>query len=167
MEATYPAQERDRSVFRAMQAVNADGWRGDSLVQWPNGYIGRPVIVSWQDLYSGAILGWRVDRTENLDLIRLSLSDVLRSYGIPDEVYLDNGHAFSALWLSGRTPNRFRFKIRAEEPDGIFNLLGIKVHWVTPRHGQAKPIERAHGEYADRISRHPRLAGSWLGPNTV
>jgi putative transposase len=166
-EASYPAQERDRSVFRVMQALNADGWRADNEVGWPDGEIARPIIVSGQDLYSGAILGWRVDRTENLDLIRTSFGEVLRTYGIPEAVYIDNGHAFAGHWLSGRTPHRFRFKVRAEEPQGLFNLLGVKVHWALPHHGQSKIIERAHREYADRISRHPRLAGSWTGANTV
>ena len=55
LEATYPAQERDRSVFRALEALNADGWRSDNLVQWPDGYIGRPGhplmagFIQWRD----------------------------------------------------------------------------------------------------------------------
>jgi putative transposase len=164
-EATYPAQERDRSVFRAMQAVCADGHVLDVLWEWPDGVRARPCIVSWIDLYSGMILAWRVDRTENADLVRLSFGEVL-DYGLPEEAYLDNGMGFAAHWMSGRMKFRFRFKPMPEEPAGVFELLGIKVHWAIPHHGQSKPIERLHREFADRIARHPKFAGAWLGPST-
>lgn len=78
----YPAQQRDKSVFKALQAVNADGHKFDVFVQWEDGSISRPVIVAWQDLMSGKILGWRVDRTENRDVVRLSFGDMVVKYGI-------------------------------------------------------------------------------------
>jgi putative transposase len=79
-----------------------------------------------------------VDRTENLDLVRLSFGDAIE-HGLPDEVYLDNGIGFAAHWMSGRIKHRFRFKLMADEPAGIFELCGIKVHWALPHHGQSKP----------------------------
>jgi hypothetical protein len=142
-----------------MQAVCADGYVFVPYVRWPDGVIARPCIVSWIDLFSGYPLAWRLDRTENLDLVRLSFGDVLE-YGLPEECYLDNGRGFAAHWMSGRIKHRFRFKLSEEEPAGIFSLLGIRVHWATPGHGQAKPIERIHQEYGDRIGKHPKLAGA-------
>jgi putative transposase len=125
---------------------------------------GAALLVLWIDLFSGLPLSRRVDRTENLDAVRLSFGDAL-SYGIPAEVYLDNGRAFAAKWMSGRIKHRFRFKLMPEEPAGIFNLLGIKVHWTKPYHGQAKPIERFFREVKDRITKHPAFAGAYLGAN--
>ena len=40
-------------------------------------------------------------------------------------------------------------KVKADDPLGIFPMLGVKVHWTSVHngrgHGQAKPIERAFG----------------------
>jgi putative transposase len=163
-EASFPAQERDRSCFRATQALCADGHKFDLICLWPDGAKARPCLVLWIDLFSGLPLAWRIDRTENLDAVRLSFGDAL-SYGIPAEVYLDNGRAFAAKWMSGRIKHRFRFKLMPEEPAGIFNLLGVKVHWTKPYHGQAKPIERFFGEVKGRITKHPAFAGAYLGAN--
>ena len=166
LEATFPAQSRDRGSFRAMEALCADGHTFDVMVEWPDGVKARPCIVSWIDLYSGAVVGWRIGQTENLDLVRLSFGDTL-DFGLTDEVFLDNGMGFAAHWMSGRIKHRFRFKLMPDEPAGIFELLGIQVHWALPHHGQSKPIERLHREFADRIARHPKFSGSWLGPSPV
>jgi putative transposase len=163
----YPYQERDRSVFHAMEAVNADGHRWDVWVKWPDGEIARPCMVVVQDLFSGKIVSWRVDKTENADSVRLAFHDMFRDFGIPAECYLDNGRGFASKWMTGQMGFRFRFKRLAEEPAGILTILNVKVHWTTPYHGQAKPIERAFGDFCQRISTHPAFAGAWTGPNTT
>lgn len=163
----YPAQERDRSVFTALEAVNADGHKFDVFVAWPG--VEKPhrvMMVAFQDLYSGKILGWRVDRTENKEAVRLAFGDVVEEYGIPGHCYLDNGRAFASKWLTGRTPNRFRFKIRDEDPSGIMTDMGVNIHWTLPYAGQSKPIERAFRDMCDDIAKDPRFAGAWTG-NTV
>jgi len=159
LEDTFPAQERDRSVFHTGQAYCSDGMVFAIWVIWPDGTRSRVTMVHWIDLFSGAPLAWRVGSTENLDLVRLSFGDAIE-HGLPDEVYLDNGMGFSAHWMSGRIKHRFRFKLMPDEPAGIFELCGIKVHWSLPRHGQSKPIERLHREIRDRVDKHPKLAGA-------
>lgn len=163
----FPAQERDRSAFSAMDGVNADGHMWDVAVRFPDGTYGRPVIVGWQDLASGKILAWRMDQTESSDLVRLAFADMVTRYGIPRACWLDNGRAFASKFLTGGTPNRYRFKIRAEDPVGIITDLGVAVHWVTPYHGQAKPIERAWKDFCDDIAKHPAFAGAWMGNNVL
>ncbi|MBB4018202.1 hypothetical protein GGR16_003236 [Chelatococcus caeni] len=166
LKRLYPAQERDRSVFHALEAVNADGHKWDNFVRWPDGEITRPCMVAFQDLYSGLILSWRVDKTENRDAVRLAFGDVVENYGIPDHVTLDNGRNFASKWITGGTPNRYRFKVKDEEPAGIMTSLGCEVHWTTPFHGQSKPIERAFRDFAQNIARDVRFAGAWTG-NTI
>jgi len=166
LKRMFPAQERDRSVFHALEAVNADGHKWDVWVRWPDGDIGRPVMVGFQDLYSGMILSWRIDRTENKETVRLALGDLIETYGIPDHCWLDNGRNFASKWLTGGIPNRYRFKVRDEEPAGILTTVGTEVHWTTPYSGQSKPIERAWRDMAQSIAKDPRFAGAWTG-NTV
>jgi hypothetical protein len=148
LRRSVPAQRRSRAHFHALEAVNADGYKWDVRVRWPDGEICLPMMVSFQDLYSNLILSWRVDRSENKDSVRLAFGDLVELWGVPDHVYLDNGRGFASKWITGGTPTRYRFKVKAEEPDGIMTQLGCAVHWTTPYHGQSKPIERAHRDFA-------------------
>ena len=163
----YPAQRRDRGVFHALEAVNADGHKWDVFVRWPDGKVERPVMVAFQDLYSGMILSWRVDRSENKESVRLAFGDMVEQYGIPDHCWLDNGRNFASKWLTGGTPNRYRFKVKEDEPTGIMTSLGVEIHWATPYHGQAKPIERAFRDLAGSVAKHPRFAGAYTGNNPM
>jgi putative transposase len=161
----YPPQQRSRAVLRALEAVNADGHRFDVFVRWPDGTIARPMMVAWQDILSAKVLSWRVDQTESADGYRLSFSDLLRAYGIPSHVYVDNGRGIASKLMTGGTPNRYRFKVRADEPVGLLTqLVGPEgIHWTTPYHGQAKPIERSFRDMCEDIAKDPRLAGAYTG----
>lgn len=160
---TFPAQERDRTIFHALEAVNADGHKFDVFVRSPMGDIVRPIMVGVQDLYSGKLLGWRLAETESADLARMAFRDVVERYGIPSKVWLDNGRGFASKMLTGGVANRFRFKVREEDPTGVLVGLGMEIHWATPYHGQAKPIERAWRDLADTVSKHPAFAGAYTG----
>lgn len=158
-----PHQRRDRTVFAALEALNADGHKFDVFVKYPDGVIGRPMLLAFQDVRSGLVVGWRLDRSENKEVVRLAFGDVVMKYGIPEHVYFDNGRHFSSKWLTGRMPFRFRFKVRDEEPEGILTTMGVKVHFTTPYRGQSKPIERAFRDLAERIAKHPACDGAYTG----
>lgn len=169
LKLMYPAQKRDHTVFDALEAVNSDGHKFDVFVRWPVGtgeQIVRPVLVGFQDIYSGKILSWRVDISENKEAVRLAFGDMVERYGIPKHCYLDNGRNFASKWLTGGVPNRYRFKVREEEPMGILPQLGVEVHWAKPYSGRSKPIERAWRDLAQDLAKHPRFAGAYTG-NTV
>ncbi|ACL72748.1 transposase A [Thioalkalivibrio sulfidiphilus HL-EbGr7] len=164
----YPAQQRDRSVFHALEAVNADGHKFDVFVRFPGmgpKEKGRAMLTVWQDLYSGKILAWRVSQTESSDSYRLSFADLLRDYGIPRHIYVDNGRGIASKMLTGGSATRYRGKVTAEDPLGLFTqLVGSDgIHWTTPYHGQAKPIERAFRDMCDDIAKHPEFAGAYTG----
>jgi hypothetical protein len=167
LKRMYPAQERDRGVFHALEAVNADFHTFDVFVKWPDGTVGRPSMVAFQDLYSGLFLSWRLDLNPNKEAVRLAFGDLVETYGIPEHCWLDNGREFAAKWLTGGTQNRYRFKVREEEPLGLLTALGVEIHWTTPYHGQAKPIERAFRDMCDTIARHPACAGAYTGNNPM
>lgn len=161
----FPAQRRDRSVFAAMEAINADGHKFDVFVRWLDGTVSRVVLLAVQDLRSGMIVGWRVDRSESAELVRLAFGDVIGTFGIPQHAYLDNGRGFASKWLTGQMPFRHRFKIKNEEPAGILTSLGVTVHWTTPYSGQSKPIERAFRDLCETIAKHPAFEGAYTGNN--
>ncbi|MCW4628249.1 MULTISPECIES: transposase domain-containing protein [Marinomonas] len=169
----YPPQERTVADLHAMEWINGDGYQHNVFVRWFNGEVIRPKTWFWQDIYSRKIVGWRCDVSENTDSIRLSMMDVCEKYGIPKEVTIDNTRAAANKWMTGGVPNRYRFKVKEDDPLGIIPMLGMKLHWSSvilgKGHGQAKPIERAFGvggleEYIDK---HPSLAGAYTGPNPM
>ena len=164
----YPAQERDRSMFCANQAVNADGHRFDVMVLWPDGKEERPILVGFQDLYSGKLLAWRIDRSETADLVRLTAGDLCSNYGIPEFCYFDNGRAFAAKTNTGGTRTRFRFtRDTAEAARGTLVQLGITVHWCKPYSGRSKPIERAWRDLCEHVAKHPSCSGAYTGNSVV
>lgn len=163
----FPMLRRDRSALHALEMVNTDGHRFDVMVEWPDGTKGRPICIAFQDEYAGKILSWRVDLTENADAFRLAFGDLVEKFGIPDHVTVDNTLAAANKTMSGGVNRRFRFKRREEEPLGIFPLLGVEVHFTRPYSGQSKKIERAWGDFARDIARHPAFEGAYLGNSTT
>ncbi|UTO29289.1 transposase domain-containing protein [Bartonella harrusi] len=160
----YPAQRRDRSSLHALQAVNMDGHKLDVFVTVP--WAQRPVrlyLIAIQDLYSGKILSWRLSDVESWEIVRLVIGDMVEAYGIPERMTLDNGRAFTSKWISGGVQNRFRFKIKPDDPQGLLTSLGVQLQWTTPYSGQSKPIERAWRDLAEGISKHPFCAGAYTG----
>lgn len=166
-KAIYPAQRRTRLQLRAMTLVNIDGHRFDVFVRKGDGSPFRPLLVGIQDIYSGKFVGWRLDETESRISVRLAIGDMVEKFGIPEHMILDNGRGFASKWITGGAPNRFRFKVRDDEPDGLLTSLGVTIHWATPYHGQAKPIERAWQDFCENIARHPFCAGAYTGPNPM
>lgn len=163
----YPAQRRDRTILRALEAVNADGHKVDVHCRFEDGTVGRPVLTVFQDLHSGLILSCRVDRSENREIVRLALRDMVKAYGIPERCVFDNGRHFASKQITGGNRSRFRFKIRDEEPDGILKALGIEVTFTQPYSGQSKPIERAFRDFCENIAKHPAFAGAYTGNSPV
>lgn len=164
-----PAQERDKTALHAMEAVNSDFHRFDLFVQFPAGpggqkaEIGRPQMVAMQDIYSGRLLAWRVDRSANSQAVQLCIGDMIERWGIPEHVLLDNGREFAAKTITGGTKTRFRFRVREDDMSGLLTSLGCQIHWATPYSGQSKPIERAFRDLCDRVAKHPAFAGAWTG----
>ncbi len=163
LKRMYPAQERSRAHFHALEAINVDGHKWDVFVRWPDGEIVRPMMVAFQDLYSGKMLSWRIDKSENKEATRLAFGDLVEQFGIPEHCWLDNGRAFASKWITGGTPNRYRFKVRDEDPVGLLPLLGVQAHWTNPYSGQSKPIERAFRDFAGDTAKHPKFAGAYVG----
>jgi transposase InsO family protein len=166
----YPPQTRDKTALVPLEVVNADFHKFDVFVQWPQergdagpGWIGRPHMVAFQDVFSGRILSWRVDQQPNALAVQLAAGDMIEQFGIPQHILLDNGREFAAKALTGGTPTRYRFKVRQDDVPGLFIALGCEIHWATPYSGQSKPIERAFRDMCDAISKDPRFDGAWTG----
>jgi putative transposase len=164
-----PAQERDKTALHALEAVNADFHRFDVFVRFPAGpgglkeEIARPQMVAMQDIYSGKIVAWRLDRVPNSQAVQLCIGDMIEKWGIPTHVLMDNGREFAAKLITGGVPTRYRFKVREDDMSGLLVSLGCQVHWANPYSGQSKPIERAFRDLCDRVAKHPAFEGAYTG----
>lgn len=165
----YPAQQRLKAALAALEIINGDGYKHNLWVQFPDGEIVRAKTWFWQDVYSSKIIAWRTDKTEHTDVIRLSFGDLVERFGIPDQVVLDNTLAAANKTMSGGVKHRFRFKVREDEPLGVFALMSVHVTWATPGHGQAKPIERVFGRggLGEFVDKAPEFAGAWTGASPL
>lgn len=149
--------------MQAMEAWNADGHRFDVLISFPDGKVGRPILLAWQDLASRMIVGWRLGAAETADLACLSLADAVREWGLPRTVYLDNGRAFASRALSGGAINRHRWNDPEKDWSGLLSQLGVAVHFVKPYSGKSKPIERGFQGLRDRVTSDERCRGACTG----
>lgn len=168
LRRTIPPQKRSVLDLAALELVNIDGHRWDVFVRFPaaNGEperIARPMMVAIQDVYSRKFLSWRIGATESAVQTRLVFADLITKWGVPRACLLDNGRAFASKWITGGAANRFRFKIREEDPQGLLVALGVELHWAKPYRGQSKPIERGFRDFCDGIAKHPAFAGAYVG----
>ena len=146
VEKLVPPQERDHSMFEAMEAINGDGYVFDRIyVDFGNGVIAKPVTWFWADIRSSKILAWHTDVSENTLSIRLATSDLINNYSLPKYCFIDNTRAAANKTMTGGVPNRYRYKVKDDDPLGILPSMGIIIHWTKPGHGQSKPVERTHG----------------------
>ena len=166
LKRMYPAQIRDRESLRVMGLVCADGHKIRTLVRWPDGKVDRPVLTAWQDIRSGRLAAWRIDRTESSDSYRLAMLDLVREHGAPGGVLLDNSSAAAAIALTGGC--HWRHKGGAPSADEVVGLItqlvGPKnIHWALPYSAQSKPIERSFRDLGPAISQDHRLQGAYTG----
>lgn len=145
VERCYPAMKRNKEMFDVLEAVNGDGFQLGIWADFGNGVVIKPVVWSWQDIRSSKVLSWRMDVSENRELLRLATLDLITAWGIPKYFYLDNTRAAASKQISGGLPNRYRFKVKDDDPLGIILLIGATLKYTLPAHGQSKPIERIHG----------------------
>jgi hypothetical protein len=162
-----PAQKRNKSLLVALEEVNGDGYDHEFYVVFPDGTERKPVTWFWQDVYSGLLLSYYTDVSENSDMLRLALRETIKNYGLgvngkPYKIIVDNTRAASARALTGRATHRHRYALRPDEPIGIFGRLGCEYRPTLPYRGQAKPIERKFGigGISELVDKHPMVEGA-------
>ena len=163
LRRSLPSQRRTVADMHALELVNIDGHKFDVFVKTSDGRVIRPIMVALQDIYSRKFVAWRVCEAESAFHVRLVFATLFEKYGVPKGCVLDNGRGFASKWITGGAKNRFRFKVKPEDPTGLLTALGIEIHWTLPYRGQSKPIERGFRDLCDRIAKHPAMEGAYTG----
>lgn len=105
-------------------------------------YFGSPKLIVWIDVKSRLITGWTLSWTETSEAIAIALKRGIERYGLPNELYTDNGAAYKSKVLKG-----------SEELDGIYASLGLKVKHALPYNAQAKHIERWFVDFKESFTK--------------
>jgi len=159
-----PYIERDKSEFRAGEAVSGDGLKFDKLwVKFPDGEILNTATAwFWQDIYSGKIVAWRLGKTESTDLFRLATYD-LTGYFLPKYTQIDNTRVAANKMMTGQADGRHRFGNQPNDPMGMLVMLDMGAHFTLPDHTVSspgsKPVERAFGigGLHDKVATNPTI----------
>lgn len=170
----FPREERRRDSFRAGEAVSGDGLKFDSFyVIFPDGeVVSTTTGWFWEDVYSGKILAYEVDKTENTDMFRKATYK-LTGVCLPRYAWLDNTRVAANKSMTGQADNRHRFTNQETDPVGILKLAGMIPQFTNPDQEMsnpgAKPIERAFGigGIHERLRTWPSLAGRGHSLNTA
>lgn len=161
-QTIYPAHPRDYSTLALHEVWCSDGRKADVFVKWPDGTVGRPIVIAWMEVRSRKILGYYVDQVESAEGVRRSLRQALEhANAVPQNALIDNGMGYAAKMLSGGDATRRRFKQTEGEPPGILPLLGIKARWAQPARGRSKPIESFWRQLAELDKSFPE--GAYCG----
>lgn len=162
----FPAQKRTVSHLHAMEIVNTDGHQLDLFVRvpWSQTPV-RIILIGIQDIYSRKVLSWTLAEAETWEAVRTCIGSMIENHDgmLPYHIYMDNGRAFAGKMISGGAKTRHRFKVNEDDVAGLLKTLDIEPHFVKPRSGQSKPIERAWRDLAEEISKHPSMSGCYTG----
>lgn len=141
----------------------ADNHTFDVMCQDAEGNLFRLYLTAFLDARSGIFTGYHVTTSPSSYATVIALRKGITQYGIPKEVYLDNGREFLTFDLGGLGHRRKRKDDRFD-PAPIFQRLGIKMTNALVRNAKAKIIERRFLDVKNRLS---KLFESYTGGTVV
>lgn len=112
-----------------------------------------PWLTVWRDFKTNKWLGWVINPVAPCsDQIFMSFYIAAEKYGLPEEIYIDNGKDYRSKDFAG---GKKKIKIQVDEikTQSMMGLLGITVHFSKPYNGQSKPLERDFRNYKDWLDK--------------
>lgn len=158
-DSIFPYVQRDKSNLPALWLLNGDHKQCDFLVKYAvwedkgKGLVAglgrhvwkstRPWLTAWQDVRSGAIVGWYLGlKAPSAEEVSLALRRAILEYGLPAksginlQLLMDNGADFRSLPI-----------------EMALARLSIDRHFCQVRNAEGKPVERFFKTFDDRFAR--------------
>ena len=144
----------------------ADNHTFDVITQGDNGQRHRLHLTAFFDARSGIFTGCYVTLNPSSQAPLIALRKGILKYGIPENIYVDNGSEFLTFDIGGRGHRKKKPKDGQErfEPPPVFERLGIKMTNALVRNAKAKIIERRFRDVKDHLS---RLFDTYTGGNVL
>lgn len=117
-------------------------YRGNKKKANGERYYGSPKLIVWIDVKSRLITGWTLSWTETTESIAIALKRGIEKYGVPEQLFTDNGKAYKSKVLKG-----------TDELDGIYASLGLEVSHALPYNAQSKHIERWFVDFKETFTK--------------
>jgi len=118
----------------------------------------RPWFTLSQDAASRKILGWAAGQSNDSTLVGLASREGIRSQGIPDQLYIDNGSEYDNQQLTGgkkrksQRPRRSDSKpIATDSHFGVWGALGIEIRNAIPFNARGKFVESLYSAMSKRF----------------
>lgn len=144
----------------------ADNHTFDVITQGDNGQRHRLYLTAFFDARSGIFTGCHVTENPCSQATLIALRKGILKYGIPENIYVDNGREFLTFDIGGLGHRKKKPKDGQErfEPPPVFERLGIKMTNAIVRNAKAKIIERRFRDVKDQLS---RLFDTYTGGNVL
>lgn len=139
-----PYMERDKSSINSNDVWFSDHHTLDLFAKTNNGKGKpfRPTLTVFFDARSNKVISFVIRREPpNSVVVKKCLKLGIEAYGVPKEVYFDNGKDYRS--------NQFK----EEYPYSITRMLGINTIHATAYHGQAKTCERFFRIVTERFAK--------------
>ncbi|BFU90117.1 MAG: hypothetical protein NTAFB01_13040 [Nitrospira sp.] len=128
----------------------------------------RPWVTFWYDLGTRTWVGRHVAIVPNSDTIALALRAGMLRFGVPSELYIDNGKDYRCHYLNGSSHASRNVQLSADLSDtlapGVLSPLGVLVRHATPYQPWSKPIEPA---FKHVFTEWEKTLPGWCGRNAV
>lgn len=146
--------ERDYSSVVCGKVWVSDHAQIDVACLTSDGNVVFPWVTAWRDYKSGKWLGWILQCGHpNSDLIFQSFYYAAETYGLPNDVIIDNGKDYRSKDFAG---GRKKINVETNEAKTTSMLaeLNVDVHFALPYNAQTKPIERDFLKIKELLSKH-------------
>lgn len=105
----------------------------------------RPWLTAWLDLGTRTCVGYVVRLVPNSDGIALALRAGILRFGVPQELYIDNGKDYRCHYLNGQHETSRNVALSNDATDtlapGVLSPLGVSITHAKPYQAWSKPIE--------------------------
>lgn len=142
----------------------ADNHTFDVQTKGENGKLHRLYLTAFFDARSGIFTGCYVTTNPSSQATLIALRKGIMKYGIPQNIYVDNGREFLTFDVGGLGHRQKKSTKDEFTPPPVFERLGIHMTNAIVKNAKAKIIERRFRDIKDRLS---RLFPTYTGGNVV
>ena len=142
----------------------ADNHTFDVMTQGANGQIHRLYLTAFFDARSGIFTGCYVTSAPSSQATLIALRKGILKYGIPENIYVDNGREFLTRDVGGLGHRQKKSTKDDFTPPPVFERLGIHMTNAIVRNAKAKIIERRFRDVKERLS---KLFSTYTGGNVL
>ncbi len=142
----------------------ADNHTFDVQTKGKDGGLHRLYLTAFFDARSGIFTGCYVTDAPSSQATLIALRKGILKYGIPQNIYVDNGREFLTRDVGGLGHRQKKSTKNEFNPPPVFERLGIKMTNAIVRNAKAKIIERRFKDVKDRLS---RLFPTYTGGNVI